>query len=58
MSQLVAQRAVDFGLAKFLQGRIQQNEGVLEVRAAHRRPHAMIPIHSQTCRQIFDVQVA
>lgn len=58
MSQLVAQRAVDFGLTKFLQGRIQQYEGVLEVRAAHRRPHAMIPIHSQTFRQIFGVQVA
>ncbi|HKR53299.1 MAG TPA: hypothetical protein VJR93_03045 [Chthoniobacterales bacterium] len=49
----MAQRSIDFGGAEFLQSRIKQNERALEISTTDGSAHAIVPVQSQTGRQIF-----
>ena len=58
VSQLVAQRPIDFAGPEFLQGWIQENDGAMEISATDGSAHAVVPFHSQTRRQFFGPEVA
>jgi hypothetical protein len=53
MGQLMAQGTIDFSGPEFLQSWIKQNEAALEISTTDGGAHAIVPVHSQTCRQIF-----
>jgi hypothetical protein len=58
MCQLVPQGAVDLGEPKFLQSRIQHNEGTLKISPTHGGAHPIVPAHPQTCCQTFCLKAA
>jgi len=53
----MAQRSIDFSRPEFLQSWIKQNEAALEISTTDGGAHAVVPVHSQTCRQLFGPEV-
>jgi hypothetical protein len=58
MSQLMAQRSIDFSRAKFLQSWIERNEETPEIGATYRGAHAPIPFDAQSRSQFFRAERA